>query len=372
VPGNLVEAAQVEVVRTPNEGIQPQAAVDAKGVLHLMYYKGAAGGGDLFYARQQPGETAFSTPIPVNSRPGSAIAAGNIRGAQLALGRDGRVHVAWMGGSGAERVMIRGKAKTPMLYTRLNDSGTAFEPERNLLSYAAELDGGGTVAADDRGNVYVAWHSFPPGNTNGEAGRAVFVARSHDDGKTFAAEKLANPIPTGACACCGMRAFADSKGNLYMMYRAATGGSERGMELLTARAGAGVFQSTPLSEWKRNTCMMSSAYLAEGAGSVLAAWEGDNQVQFCVLDPLSLQPSRSIAPVRAGKPKYPTVARNSAGETLFAWTEGTGWAKGGSLAWQVYDSKLKPVGEKFTREGVPAWSLVAAVAKPDGNFLVFY
>ena len=34
--GNLVEAAQVEVLRTPNEGIQPQAAVDAKGVLHLV------------------------------------------------------------------------------------------------------------------------------------------------------------------------------------------------------------------------------------------------------------------------------------------------------------------------------------------------
>ena len=32
--------------------------------------------------------------------------------------------------------MVRGKAKTPMLYTRLNDAGTAFEPERNLIQKA--------------------------------------------------------------------------------------------------------------------------------------------------------------------------------------------------------------------------------------------
>jgi hypothetical protein len=39
----------------------------------------------------------FSSALKVNSHPGSAIAAGNIRGAHIALGRNGRVHVAWNG-----------------------------------------------------------------------------------------------------------------------------------------------------------------------------------------------------------------------------------------------------------------------------------
>ena len=40
------------------------------------------------------GSATFSVPIKVNSLPGSAIAAGNIRGAHIAIGRNGRVHVA--------------------------------------------------------------------------------------------------------------------------------------------------------------------------------------------------------------------------------------------------------------------------------------
>src|SRR6185503_15941898 len=152
-------------------------------VTHLIYFQGNPASGDICYVRKAPGEDAFSKPIRVNSQPGSAIAIGSIRGAQLALGRGGRVHVAWMGSQNAQPAMISGARTTPMLYTRLDASGQAFEPERNILTWAAGLDGGGSVAADPKGNVYVAWHASPPDNKRGEAGRAVFVAVSRDDGK---------------------------------------------------------------------------------------------------------------------------------------------------------------------------------------------
>ena len=35
-----------------------------------------------------------------------------------------------------------------MLYTRLNDTGDAFEPQRNVIQKRVGLDGGGSVAAD--------------------------------------------------------------------------------------------------------------------------------------------------------------------------------------------------------------------------------
>src|SRR6266511_2569830 len=59
------ESRQVKLIRTPDGGIQPQAAVDSKGVVHLIYYKGEADNGDIFYVRQKLGENTFSSPIPV-------------------------------------------------------------------------------------------------------------------------------------------------------------------------------------------------------------------------------------------------------------------------------------------------------------------
>src|SRR5258708_673343 len=103
-------APKVSLVRTPDSGIQPQAAVDAQGTVHLIYYKGDSGAGDIFYVRQSAAAEEFSKPIRVNSQTGSAIAAGSIRGAQLAVGKNGRVHVAWDGmGKGAAKVNIGGK-----------------------------------------------------------------------------------------------------------------------------------------------------------------------------------------------------------------------------------------------------------------------
>src|ERR1051326_769209 len=127
------------------------------------------------------------------------------------------------------------EGKRPLFYARLNDDGTAFEPERNVITYARGLDGGSSVTADPQGNVYVAWHAPQPGNTNGEAGRAVFVARSIDEGKTFARETRATSKPTGACACCWLRAFADSSGVLYILYRAAAENINRDETLLVSR-----------------------------------------------------------------------------------------------------------------------------------------
>ena len=44
-PAMESRAAEPTLLRTPNDGIQPQAAIDGKGVLHLIYFKGREGGG---------------------------------------------------------------------------------------------------------------------------------------------------------------------------------------------------------------------------------------------------------------------------------------------------------------------------------------
>src|SRR5215471_8698178 len=126
----------VRFCRVPASGIQPQAAIDSQGTLHIVYYTGDPYHGDLFYARSEDGGTSFPPPLPVNQG-SSAIAAGTIRGAQLALGKGGRVHVAWNGSNNNGPINPdSGKPGAPLLYTRLNDSGTAFEPQRNLMLHS--------------------------------------------------------------------------------------------------------------------------------------------------------------------------------------------------------------------------------------------
>jgi hypothetical protein len=238
-------AAQVTVLETPNGGIQPQAVVDANGTLHLIYFKGEAGAGDLFYMRREAGKERFSDPIQVNSQLGSAIAVGTIRGGQIALGKAGRIHVAWNGSR-----EVKGTSGSPMLYARLNDSGTAFEQQLNLMQGTSILDGGGTVAADESGNVYVAWHALKRESARGEENRQVWVARSSDAGKTFSKEAPAWAEATGACACCSLHAFADHKGSVYILYRSANAGVNRDIYLLSSNDKGTSFQGALLHKWK--------------------------------------------------------------------------------------------------------------------------
>jgi hypothetical protein len=361
---------RVTFVRVPNGGIQPQVAVDGKGVVHMVYFSGEAMHGDLFYVRSENTGAAFSNPLRVNSRPGDAVATGNIRGAHLAIGKNGRVHVAWNGSQQAEPKGPNNSA--PMLYTRLNDAGTAFEPERNLIQLAWGIDGGGAVASDSAGNVYVLWHAPQPGGKD-EASRRVWMARSTDDGKTFERERVAYDQPTGVCGCCGLDAFADKRGAVYVLFRAATEMVNRDMYLLVSRDKGESFQGADISKWNVGYCVMSSESFAAAASGVLAAWETEKQVYFTRIDPATGKAGAPVpAPGSADPRKHPAVAGNAKGETLLAWTEGMGWKKGGSLAWQVFDSAGRPTGEKGEAPGVPVWSLIAAFARPDGGFTIVY
>lgn len=356
----------VRLLRTPEGGIQPQAVTDAQGEVHLLYFKGEAKAGNLFYVRTHGNQEGFSRPMPVNCQPGSAVAVGTIRGGQLALGRNGRVHAVWNGAGEAES-----HAGASMFYTRLNDAGTVFEPERDLITYAAGLDGGGSLAADSDGNVFVFWHAPRPGNTRGEAGRALFLARSTDNGKSFARETEASPPDAGACACCGMRAFVGQTGGLYALYRGAADGLNRDMLLLMSRDHGSKFELLHRNPWRIPTCPMSSASFAGSGERTFACWETDGEVFLATIQGVKVSATTN-PPAGGARRKHPVIAANARGETLLAWTEGTGWQRGGSVAWQGFDSSGQPTAIRGRAEGVPVWGLVAVVARQDGSFTIFH
>jgi hypothetical protein len=364
----------VELRRVPDGGIQPQALHDQKkGVLHLIYFKGDPRRGDVFYVASKDDGKTFSKPLRVNSEPGSAIAVGNIRGAHLAVSYSGRLHVAWMGAHGAKPAAAGGEA--PMLYTRLNDAGDAFEPQRNLITQAVGLDGGGSLAADGN-RVYVFWHAPTPG-AEGEENRRVWLAVSNDDGATFAKERPVSPADTGVCGCCGIRAFVSYPGHPGVLYRSARETVHRDMYFLRLGAGRNEFEAAKLHPWETGTCPMTSAAFVDVHNESLIAWETEGQIWLTAVGHGRGQPGKpSAAPGSGQKRKHPALAFNGR-DVLLAWTEGMGWNRGGKVAWQVYDAKLNPIHEpRFLSsgqaDGVPTWSLITAVALGDDRFAIFY
>ena len=119
---------------------------------------------------------------------------------------------------------------------------------------------------------------------------------------------------------------------------------------------------------------MSSEALVEGPQGVLAGWETAGQVRFARIDPITRKVGAPVsAPGSGPNRKHPTLAVNGAGETLLAWTEGTGWNRGGALVWQLYDKAGAPVGESGrVPGGIPVWGLATAVVRPDGGFTLIH
>ena len=365
----------VQIVRLPWGGIQPQLVV-SEDIVHMTYFAGDARHGDVFYTRSEDFGGAFSPAVRVNSQEGSAIAIGAIRGAQISVGRRNRVHIAWNGSDAAEpRGPINpeaGKPGSPMLYARLSDRGAGFEPQRNLMRETFGLDGGGSVAADDNGNVYVGWHGKAPGAPKGEAGRQVCIARSRDEGRSFAKELAASKEPTGACGCCGMRLFADAGGVIYGLYRSATENVHRDIYLLRSDDGGNNFSVALLHQWNINACPMSGMSLVQAGNEVLGAWETQTQVYFAPLSRGADAAKTSIAapPGKNPRRKYPALARNRRGETLLAWVEGAGWQRSGVLGWQLFDRSGGPSVACDIPKSVPVWSFPAVFVRPDNGFTI--
>lgn len=362
----------VKTMRVPDGGIQPQVAVDRAGTVHLVYFKGDPRNGDIYYVKSTDAGDSFSKPIRVNSQVGSALAIGSVRGSQLAIGKNNRAHVAWNGSGNASPKAT--KNESPFLYARLNDDGTAFEEQRNLMRKSGGLDGGGAVAADLAGNVYAVWHGSDEDGHEGEPYRKIWVARSNDEGKSFLVER---PIPgadDGACACCGLNAFTAKDGALLVLYRSANEVVHRDIHLLVSTDGGVHAKDTKVHEWNVGQCVMSTAAFCEGSAGPLAAWETKERVYFGVIDPATHQLSKPIAPPNQGNnSKHPAVAVNRDGQVIVAWTVDTAWQKGGAVAWQVFDKNGNPLlKENGQAKELPVWGLVAVFAKPDRGFVVIY
>jgi len=354
-----IAAAQQPVItaRVMEGGIEPQLCVDSRGFIHILYFKGSDKGGDLTYCLSKDQGATFQRKIRVNSKEKSVTCIGAVRGPRMAIDEQGRPHVIWTGNDVDQpSPRLIGLA---LMYSSLKDDGQSFNAQRSLIASGFGIDGGASIAIDPPGHIAIAWHA--PSKADGdETSRRVFVMQSTNEGATFSKPRAIGAAGTGACACCATETFFDADHRLNVIFRTARELVHRDMMLLTLGNDGRELQSTTLSAWNVGKCVMSTS---SAAGNVIAVESQDHVLVFSDAN----QP-----PIQLGKnnPKHPRVAV-SKDQVLVAWTEETGWNKGGKMVWQLFNRKLVPL---LSGEGkdLPVWDYPAVATMGDGTFLVFY
>jgi hypothetical protein len=173
----------------------------------------------------------------------------------------------------------------------------------------------------------------------------------------------------GNCGCCRLDSLIDARGALQVLYRAAAGAVHRDATWVSIENGTAQSPVT-LQQWELPACPMTTFALTESGGRLVAAWETAHQIYTTTLDRATRHASAAQAMQGSGIRKHPAVAIDAAGHQLFAWTEGTAWARGGHAAWELRAADGRPLAAAADAGPVPIWGLVAAVARADGSFLI--
>lgn len=121
-------------------------AVAPDGTVHAAW---TAYQGPLWTARSTDGGESFSEPLRITTGESGEPA----RAPSLAVGPDGRVHLAWAVGD---------DPAADLRYAVSEDSGRTFTPSRALFPDEAHADAPKLVV-DRVGTVHLAWHESPAG-----------------------------------------------------------------------------------------------------------------------------------------------------------------------------------------------------------------
>lgn len=391
----------VQMVRCPNDGFQPRLAVDAERVIHLVVLRGDPAAADLAYVQSKDAGASFSEPIRVNTIEHSVDGSSGFRGANLALGPDGVVHVAWLGmadGSGAPE-------RRPVFYARLAKGASAFEPQQNLVRSRYGMDAAPAIAVSSS-DVFVFWHApgdelMPVEEQTGKGKREnkteedsaedeerepaaegaaqepprplrrVWLAASSDGGASFSEEKAVDPDPNGASPGCAMSAAVDREGSLFVFYRIHTG-RQRDMRFLTSDDRGATFNNRYVDIVKSRRDSETGCALTLGPRGLLAAWENKGTVIWARVRKDTERIKGPMAPKELeGWAVRPALAENSKGALLLAWLEGT-QEEPKELVWQLFASVERRSLEQGRQAGIDPSTTPAVFARPDDGFTIFY
>jgi hypothetical protein len=360
--------ADIRTVRTPNGGKVPDVVLDAKGVLHMTY--GDRQSGNAFYVQSNDAGKTFTKAVQLNRR-NDTVTVGMERGPRLALGKDGVVHVVWLGFY---------KAGGSIWHTRSLDGGKTFEPEQKLEDPAYGLDNA-ALTADVAGNVFVLWTgAFPgfKGDPESDTAAPIIMVRSTDNGKTFSKNELLksdHPVSGHACGCCRLEARigGPEDANLYVAFR----GGYKGMRdpwLLIGKKTENNFRclNVHADQWKTGCPMQGMPFSVDAKGRVLFSWMSRDRAYWAMSDegtktflPPIATPDKGAAPAKV-KQAFPVAVKNNKGEVLLLWTQS------GDARWALYASDGSPTGQQGVAGSRIGQDRPTAIAGSDGHFYLVW
>jgi hypothetical protein len=321
-----------------------KAQSGADGTIHLLF--DAADGPQ--YVKSEDGGLTFSAPIAIVDaaarKPGLKFSA-----ADLAVARDGRVHVAM--GNNAWKLKLP-QDEWSLYHASLAPGAKAFSPVRNLNRKPSE---GFSLAAGERGAVTACFLSGK-----------LFAMTSRDGGETFTRSAELNPA-WNPCDCCTTSAAYGPDGKLAVLYREETG-NERDIYLAlwdqSRDTGPSRIRvsSTP---WKIEGCPMTYFTISPTATGYVAAWPTKSQVYFARLDKAgAVLPPGEIRTSGTNGMRMGLLALSAAdGATLVAWKNKD------ALGWQLYDAGGQP--QEKPGSATSPGSGAAGVVLPNGKFILF-
>src|SRR5437899_1684994 len=118
-------AERVQLVATPGGGQVPDAEVGPDGAIHVAYVFRD----DAWYVKSTDAGKTFTAPLRINSEPGTVHPPNMYRGPDIALGKNGRVHVIWYISAYQRKLP---KDQWGVFYSYLDPGKSEFAPSRNL------------------------------------------------------------------------------------------------------------------------------------------------------------------------------------------------------------------------------------------------
>lgn len=295
-------APEVSVVTVAETGAtHPTTAIDpASGAVYVAWVgvPDTDGRADVFLARSDDGGASYAAPVRVNDLPGDAAPHAQAP-AQVAVGPDGTVYVAWQNNT---KIEGRRFPASDLRLARSLDGGRTFEPAVYVNDDAGGPPASHTfhdLAVLPDGAVLVSWidgraraaaeaaaasaarngahaGAAQPHAGHGaveEPGPQIRVARSEDGGRTFGPSVV---VAEQACPCCRTSLAIGPEGEVYLAWRAVFAGSIRDIVVARSDDGGRSFRpAIPVHDdgWRIDACPHAGPSLAVDAeGRLHAAW----------------------------------------------------------------------------------------------------
>ena len=319
---------------------QPQLAA-RDGQVSLVY-----GSGRTIYYRSSPdrGQT-FGAAVPIAQV--GAIALGRHRGPRVVMLKDALVVTAIVGQRVATGPHAHGLPEAgDLTLWRSVDRGKSWTSTGVINDVpGAAREGLHAITADPKGNLFAVWLDLRAKGTH------LYGARSTDGGKTWSENRLVYKSPDGSiCQCCHPSAMFDKKGELWVMWRNALGGSR---DLYLTHSADGVHfaaaEKLGTGTWPLNACPMDGGALVLDGDKVTTAWRRGEEVYMA-------RPNEPEALLGSGK----DVALAAGKDGLYA-----AWATGTKLMMKTPSSK-EPV--QLAAQG----AFPALVTLSDGSVLAVW